>query len=396
MGKLFSLIRDLVSLVFVLVGVGAVVVLFAHLLADSASQDTARIMIASGSGRSANLSAAEARAIYATLQARADEINTPLSDDRSLVPFTIQSGEDALTVAGNLQTIGLINDADLFIQLLRFNGLDTRLQLGDYQLRRNMSMREIGAALYRGRSARFTLTVPPGWRMEQLAEYLTNAEIMDGNLFLRQARQGTVVNHPLLVDRPTGQSYEGYLFPGTYILSDNATPAGLITQMLDNMATHLPANAISLARQQGLTFHQALTLASIIEREAVVIEEQPLIASVFLNRLRSGRDESRLQADPTIQYALGYQWTSGQWWKTPLDLEDYTSVDSPYNTYLYPGLPPGPIDSPGLESIMAVLQPAQTDYLFFVCRNPGCQGGVHVFAATYAEHLQNARNYWGE
>jgi UPF0755 protein len=396
MGKLFSLIRGLVSLVFVLVGVGAVVVLFARLLADSASPDSAGIMIASGAGRSANLSTAEARTIYATLQARADEINTPLSSDPSLVPFTIQTGEDALSVAGKLQTIGLINDAHLFVQLLRFNGLDTRLQRGDYQLRRNMSMREIGAALYRGRSARLTVTIPPGWRMEQLAEFLTEAVIMDGNLFLRQARQGTVVNHPLLVDRPTGQSYEGYLFPGTYTVTDNATPADLIRQMLDNMAAQLPANAISLARQQGLTFHQALTLASIIEREAVRTEERSLIASVFLNRLKPESAAPHLQADPTIQYALGYQWTSGQWWKTALDLEDYTSVDSPYNTYLYPGLPPGPIASPGIESIMAVLQPAQTNYLFFVCRNPGCQGGAHVFAATYAEHLQNARNYWGE
>jgi UPF0755 protein len=91
---------------------------------------------------------------------------------------------------------------------------------------------------------------------------------------------------------------------------------------------------------------------------------------------------------------MGYQSGSRQWWKSPVSLEEYKGVDSPYNTYLYPGLPPGPIASPGLASIMAVLQPAQTDYLFFVCRRPRCEGGEHVFSGTYEEHLQNARVYW--
>jgi UPF0755 protein len=312
------------------------------------------------------------------------------------MPFSIQTGDDALSVAANLEALGLINDAGLFVQLLRYNGLDTRLQVGDYQLRRNMTMRQVGAALYRGRSARLTVTVLPGWRMEELAAYLDQAEIMDGNLFLQQARQGTVVNHPLLAGRPPGQSYEGYLFPGSYTLSDRATPAEFIKMMLDNMAAHLPANTATLARQQGLSFHQVLTLASIIERETRSSPERPLIASVFLNRLKPGSSAPHLQADPTVQYALGYQRWSGQWWKTPLELDDYTAVDSPYNTYLYPGLPPGPIASPGIESIMAVLQPANTNYLFFVCRLPGCEDGRHVFSATYEEHLQNAQVYWGQ
>jgi UPF0755 protein len=121
--------------------------------------------------------------------------------------------------------------------------------------------------------------------------------------------------------------------------------------------------------------------------------EGPVIASVYLNRLKPGSAQPLLQADPTVQYAIGYQFDTGQWWKTPVRLEEYGRVDSPYNTYLYPGLPPGPIASPSLTSIMAVLQPAQTNYLFFVCQQPGCQGGQHVFAATYEEHLQNVAIY---
>jgi UPF0755 protein len=259
-----------------------------------------------------------------------------------------------------------------------------------------MTMRQIGAALHFGRSAQLVATVPPGWRLEQLADYLSAAGIMDGNQFLRQARQGTIVIHPLLAERPAGLSYEGYLFPGTYPLPDQPTPADLIGRMLNNMAQQLPPEAGSLAKQQGLTWHEVLTLASIVEREARLASERPLIASVYLNRLKPGSGTPYLQADPTVQYALGRDRSSGQWWSVPSDLEEYVSIDSPYNTYLYPGLPPGPIASPGLDSIVAVLQPAETDYLFFVCRRPACAGGEHVFAATYQQHLQNVQAYRGE
>lgn len=240
------------------------------------------------------------------------------------------------------------------------------------------------------------LIVPPGWRLEQLAEYLAQAGIMDGNEFLRAARAGTMVDHPLLADRPPGHSYEGYLFPGAYSLPNQPTPQDLIARMLGQMGQELPSNAFDLARQQGLTFHQVLTLASIVERETKLDGERPLVASVYLNRLRASRDFPYLQADPTVQYAMGYQPRADQWWKTPVTLDEYKQVNSPYNTYLYPGLPPGPIDSPSLASILAVLQPAETNYHFFVCGQPGCEGGQHVFAATYEEHLQNVAAYFGE
>ena len=396
MSQLLNLLRSLFSFIFISVGTVAIIVLFGQILGNPARPNAAQLMIDPRLGRSTALTRSEAQSLLAELQARVADLNTPVSDDPALMAFTINPGEDAVTVARKLQASGLISEAELFAKLLHYNGLDIRLQVGSYQLRRNMTMRQVGAALYQGRSARLIVTVPPGWRMEELAEYLTNARIMDGDWFLRQARQGSSVAHPLLADRPAGQSYEGYLFPGTYTLSDQATPAELIAQMLANLAAQLPANAADLAQQRGLTFYQVLTLASIVEREVVLAEERPVVAGVFLNRLKAGSAASHLQADPTVQYALGYQRASGQWWKNPLALEDYSEVDSPYNTYLYPGLPPGPIASPGLDSIMAVLQPVESDYLFFVCRQPGCVDGRHVFAATYDEHLQNARNYWGQ
>lgn len=134
-----------------------------------------------------------------------------------------------------------------------------------------------------------------------------------------------------------------------------------------------------------MSIYEVVTLASIVEREAVVDEERPIIASVYLNRLNRGM---YLQSDPTVQYAKGYSAESGRWWN-PMIQEEAQSVDSPYNTFLYPGLPPGPICSPGLASIQAVLYPADTPYLFFFSKGDG----THAFSKTYEEHLENMRRY---
>jgi UPF0755 protein len=394
MGNFISLIRFIFNAVLLFLGMVAVVIIAAILNVYSLKQGDSRIIIEPGPLQGRYPTGSEARALRSVLKDRVDELNTSLSNDAGSLEFHIDEGENAASIAARLQALGFIHDAQLFGQLLHYNKIDIQLQAGTYQLRRNMTMRELGAALYRRHSGQSTITVPAGWRLEQLAEHLNVAGVMDGRQFLRRARQGTSVDHYLLADRPPGQSYEGYLFPSAYSLPDNPTPDDLLSQMLNKMASRLPANTFELARQQGLTFYEVLTLASIIEREAVIPTERPVMASVYLNRLSPETSATHLQADPTVQYAMGYQADAGQWWKSPVRLEEYGSVDSPYNTYLYPGLPPGPIASPGLDSIMAVLQPAQTDYLFFVCRRPRCAGGEHVFAKTYAEHLQNVAIYW--
>ncbi len=317
------------------------------------------------------------------LQTQSDTINTAVSDDPSTVPFTVEIGETAASIAGRLQEQSLINDADLFRLFLRYNGLDASLEAGDYELRRNMNMREIAEALQKASFEEVAVTIPEGWRAEQVAELLTNQNIMDGAVFLATVRQGTGIDHPLLADRPAGASYEGYLFPDTYRLPAKASPEDLISRMLDNMASKIPANAVELTAAQGYTFYEILTVASIVEREAVIPDERPTIASVYLNRLAQGMP---LQADPTVQYAMGYQTDTGQWWKTPVTLEEYSQVNSPYNTYLNYGLPPGPISNPGASAINATLQPEQTDYLFFM----GCGGeGRHLFAVDFATHEVN-------
>jgi len=332
---------------------------------------------------------AEELAIYMFLQARADEINTALSDDPAALAFTIEPGESALSVGERLQEMGLISNAQLFRQFMRYNKLDVSIEAGDYTLRRNMDMKEIGRALQQAAFKEVAVTIHEGWRAEQIAEMLTAEEIMDGSEFLAMVREGTAVEHNLLFDRPSGQSYEGYLFPDTYRLPVPARPEDLIVRMLNNLAAKLPANTFELAGQQNLTFYQILTVASIVEREAVIAEERPIIAGVYLNRITQGM---YLQADPTVQYAMGYQPEADQWWKTPVTLEEYSSVNSPYNTYLNPGLPPGPIANPGIDSIIAALEPAETNYLFFVAYGDG----AHIFAETYEEHQKNVAAYQGQ
>ncbi len=317
------------------------------------------------------------------LQTQSEKINTPISNDPLPVPFIVDIGESAASIGAKLVEQQFITDADLFRLFLRYNGLDASLEAGDYELRRNMNMREIAEALQKANFEEVIVGIPEGWRAEQVAELLTEKGIMDGAAFLAFVRQGVGVDHPLLADRPTGASYEGYLFPDTYRLPVNAQPEDLVTRMLDNMAGKIPANTIELAAGQGYTFFDILTIASIVEREAVVPAERPTIADVYLNRLEQGMF---LQADPTVQYAMGYQTDTGQWWKTPVTLEEYSEVGSPYNTYLNGGMPPGPIANPGISSINATLQPAQTSYLFFM----GCGGdGAHLFAEDFATHQKN-------
>ncbi len=379
------ILRTIFRLIVFVIAIGAIVVILgAGYWAFSSQSDEAAASISIGDA-SVVRSPQNIEEFFLSfyLQVQSDSINASVSDDPSPVPFTVDIGETAVSISNKLAEQNLITDPDLFRLFLRYNGLDASLEAGDYELRRNMNMRDIAEALQKASFEEVTITIPEGWRAEQIAEMLTAEGIMDGAVFLATVRQGVGVEHPLLADRPAGASYEGYLFPDTYRLPVNATPEDLISRMLNNMAAKIPANALDLAAAQGYSFHEILTIASIIEREAVVPAERPTIASVYLNRLAQGMP---LQADPTVQYAMGYQTDTGQWWKTPVTLEEYSQVNSPYNTYLNYGIPPGPIANPGVSSIMAALQPEQTTYLFFM----GCGGeGAHLFATDFDTHQQN-------
>ena len=317
------------------------------------------------------------------------DLDQPAGDDPTPVTFTIRPGETAAQIAQRLEAEGLIRDADVFRALLRLRGVDTRLEAGNYELRRTMSMNEIMVVLQHGRPPTITLTVPEGWRAEEIADLLRVVGLADPDEFLQIVRSGGDFDYDFLRDRPPGvTSLEGFLFPDTYEFPTDATAEDVVRRMLETFGQRFTPALREQARKQGLTVYQAVVLASIVEREAVIPQERPIIASVFLNRLRKGM---YLNADPTVQYALGFQAESGTWWKRPLLLEDL-EVDSPYNTYRHPGLPPGPICNPGLAALQAVANPAKTNYYYFVA-NDVAGDGSHVFAETLEEHQANIEKY---
>ncbi len=330
----------------------------------------------------------EQRLIGLYLALRRDEIARPAGDDDTPVVFVVEPGETAVTIAHRLEQQGLITDATLFRRLLIYRGADQKLAAGTYQLRRNMTMDEIILALQAGRPEEVAVTIPEGWRAEEIAAHLEAQGLFPADAYLALVRDPSRFRDefPFLSELPPGATLEGFLFPDTYrVVKNEADPEAFIRMQLATFDRRVSGELREAITNKGMTLYEAITLASIVEREAVVEDERPLIAGVFLNRWRDGM---LLNADPTVQYALGYQEEQGTWWKRPLTLEDL-EVDSPYNTYKHPGLPPGPICNPGLAAIRAVALAPPTDYYYFVARGDG----THVFAKTLEEHLQNVERY---
>lgn len=313
----------------------------------------------------------------------------PVSADPRPVHFVVHPGESAAEVGTRLAGQGLIRSSTAFRLTARFGHVEARLEAGDYELRRNMSLADVLSSLAQGRMVGGFFTVPEGWRALEIADALERSQVTSRARFLDLVEHPTGNTPDLLGTLPKGQTLEGYLYPDSYRFESNTPADAVLRQMLDTFVANLTPDLLNGFQANGLSLQQAVTLASIVEREAVAADERPIIASVFLNRLRRGM---RLQADPTVQYALveaGSTTTaSDSYWKRTLTFADL-AVTSPYNTYQLVGLPPGPICSPGLASLRAVAHPATTDYLYFVAR----PDGTHAFARTLAEHQQNVAKY---
>jgi len=331
----------------------------------------------------------EEMALYLYLQQHQDEVLKPAGTDATPVRFTIQPGELPATVAARLEQQGLITSAEVFLNLVKYKKVGAKIQAGEYVLRKTMTMDEIIEAIQHGLARMITLTIRPGWRVEEIADYLATLGLKNyqRDQFLRLVREGKF-DYAFLKDRPKNAppSLEGFLFPETYNVPYDIASETLIALMLETFGQRVSDKTRQQIAAQKMTLYEAITLASIVEREAVVASERPIIASVFLNRLKK---KMFLQADSTAQYALGYQSATKQWWKSPVTIEELASVNSPYNTYRNLGLPPGPICNPSLASIAAVAEPAPTDYLYFYSKGDG----THAFARTYEEHLQNQQKY---
>jgi len=304
------------------------------------------------------------------------------------VPVKVLQGESPGLIARKLEREGVISNAEHFGVLAALMGVQSQLNAGDYQFTKGMPTAVVIDRLkFNVVIPQFVLTIPEGWRWEQVAEHLERKGVASAADF-RAALQATDYAQPFLAQRPPSASLEGYLFPDTYFFTVDATAHDIVARLLTTFGERFPTALQQKVAAQGLSLHQAVTLASIVEREAQVAEERPVIASVYLNRIKEGM---LLQADPTTQYALAADPQSVAkygWWKKDITLDDL-KVQSPYNTYFARGLPPGPIANPGLASLRAVIEPAQTDYLFFVAK----EDGSHAFGKTLDEHNANIRKF---
>ncbi len=292
---------------------------------------------------------------------------------------TIPPSASAREVGVILSRAGLVRSPALFGLYARIRGLDSQIKAGQYRLSKGLSTPVILSELISGRLAVQVFTIPEGFTTEQIADLLAWKELVERDVFL-WAVAGGDFSYPFLKDLPAGQRrFEGYLFPDTYEVRRGVSEEELIRLMLERFEKEIAhLDYISLAHRSGLSLHQAVTVASMVEREAQVDEERPLIAGVIFNRLKNSMP---LQIDATVQYALGAQ-------KQKIYTKDLR-VKSPYNTYLIKGLPPGPIAMPGRASLLAAVSPARIDYLYYVAR----PDGTHAFAKTLAEHNANKKKY---
>lgn len=297
-----------------------------------------------------------------------------------IIEVNIPLHSSTARVASILKEKGIIKNTFMFCLYARYKGYAQKIQAGNYFFTTGMSTEELLTRLQKGviylGGKRFT--IPEGFTLEQIAAYLQRQGLVEKEVFL-QACQNFKPDgdYAFLEEVPFGVNYtlEGYLFPDTYEVGEDVTPEEIIFLMLHRFNEIFSENYRQRAKELSFTMHEIVTLASIVEKEARIAEERPLIAAVFHNRLHSEK-MPLLQSCATVQYALGETKPN----LTHADLE----IDSPYNTYRHPKLPPGPIAAPGKLALEAALYPAEADYLYFVYKEDGT--GTHYFSTTLQEH----------
>jgi UPF0755 protein len=310
-----------------------------------------------------------------------DQMLTPTASRRAQEIFIIHPGEIGREIAIALTKEGYIQDPEIFVDYMVYRGIDRVLQAGVYLIPREITPKLLADSLVDPNPEDVAFAFPAGWRVEEIAALLPSSglsiqpdEFIDyvKNAPIDETRFGKI------------NGYEGFLFPGRYQILRDATLEDLVRQLTGEFTEQLPDDYEQRLKENGLSLYEGVILASIIEKEAVITEEAPIIAGVFLNRLAEGMP---LQSDPTVQYALGFIEESGTWWKNPLSTNDLATL-SPYNTYQTNQIPPTPICNPGMNALLSVVNAEKTAYLFF---RAACDGsGRHNFSRTYQEHLDAA------
>jgi UPF0755 protein len=283
----------------------------------------------------------------------------------------VTKGDTAEKMGASLEEMGAISSKGTFVFFAKLLGKSPYLKVGRYAIKPHSSISSIIGMIERGESTPSDVTVPEGFSMGQIANLLETTLDAD----MAEFHKAVTDRHYLDSLKIPANDLEGYLAPSTYNLYYQENARRIVSKMITHFFESLPDSFETKARRLGLTVHQAVTLASLIEKEARIDEERPIIAAVYLNRLKKGM---RLECDPTVIYALGGL-------NRPL-LKGDLDVDSPYNTYRNYGLPPGPIANPGVKSLEAAVNPASVGYLYFVADGDG----HHVFSYTLDDH-NNAR-----
>ena len=289
----------------------------------------------------------------------------------------IPVGSGTVSMGKRLADMGVIRSAASFRLAVWMRGAGRRLQAGEYRFDQPMTAAEVVDKIARGDVYVRAITFREGLTMREMAAAFESAGFGTAPEFLAAAKNGQLVQD---ID-PAARDLEGYLFPDTYTLQRRTTPEQLVERMVNRFRKALTPEVQQQAAARGLSVRQLVTLASLVEKETGKAEERPIVAGVYSNRLRIGMG---LQCDPTVIYAL---LLAGRY--DGNIRRDDLQIDSPYNTYRYSGLPPGPIAAPGEASLTAAANPADVPYLYFVSRNDGS----HVFSSTLAEHNHNVATY---
>jgi UPF0755 protein len=287
--------------------------------------------------------------------------------------FIIQKGMNLREISGMLEEQGFIRSSLAFILRTKYNGYGRMIRAGEYNLNPSMTPERIMEMIIKGEVVAYNVTIPEGYTIEQIAGVLSTYGLIGKEQFLKYMNQDGIER----VYGLNGPGLEGYLYPDTYRFTRGLTAKAIVDTMIRRFR-EMTASFNDRIKESRMSLHEVVTLASIVEKETGDPDERPLIASVFFNRLKKAM---RLDSDPTVIY--GIKDFSGNITKNDL------STNNPYNTYVIKGLPPGPIANPGIDSIRAVLYPAETDFLYFVSKN----NGSHQFSKNLAEHNRAVRIY---
>ncbi|SEO13318.1 UPF0755 protein [Paenibacillus sophorae] len=311
----------------------------------------------------------------------------PVEPSGPAVNITIEKGMGSSEIADLLESKGIIRSALLFKGYLKWTNEGSQFKAGTYSAAPGATYDNLITRLNAGdvvKKETVVFTIPEGYTAKQIADRLAQAWGKDASLFLSLMDTGAELKETDILSIPQEKDIrhrlEGYMFPETYELVKDSTPQQIVEKMMEELQKKLDSipDWQTRLKARGLTLHELLTVASLVEREVVVDSERPLVAGVIYNRLNKGQ---KLEIDATVQYLFAQP-------KERLLYKDL-EIKSPYNTYRNTGLPPGPICSPGLASIKAALEPEASDYYYYVTKKDGSQ--AHLFAKTYKEHLANIK-----